>query len=137
VLARQGRYEDALDAVQKESDLARAYNVLGKVAQEAGDLERARQLFSDAISAAPRWFQEAQDNLAAVNERLLASKASGSPLASTVAGGDPASRVHADPLSVPVGYWLSQDNARAAAKMRRQTTAGLARQPGNRVVKSP
>jgi Tfp pilus assembly protein PilF len=103
VLARQGRYEDALDAVQKESDIARAFNVLGEVAQEAGDLERARQLFGDAISAAPRWFQEAQDNLAAVNERLVTSKASGSPLASTPAGGDPARRVPADPLSVPVG----------------------------------
>ncbi len=40
-------------------------------------------------------------------------------------------------MSVPVGYWLSQGNARAAARMRRQATATLARQPGNRVVKSP
>jgi Tfp pilus assembly protein PilF len=131
VLARQGRYEEALESLAKETDTARAYNLLGEVARDGGDLERARQFFSDAISAAPRWFQEAQDNLAAVNERLAASEAPGSPLASAATAGDPASRVHADPMSVPVGYWLMQ------GKARRQAAPLTLRQPGNRVVKSP
>jgi Tfp pilus assembly protein PilF len=135
VLARQGRYEEALESLAKETDTARAYNLLGEVARDGGDLERARQFFSDAISAAPRWFQEAQDNLAAVNERLAASEAPGSPLASAATAGYPPSRVHADPMSVPVGYWLMQAKTRAGA--RRQAAPLSLRQPGNRVVQSP
>ena len=137
VLAKQGRYDEALESLLKESDTAHAYNVLGEAAREDGDLERARQYFSDAISAAPRYFREAQENLAEVDERLVASQKSGTPVALAIPAQAAAPAFgHADPLQVPVGYWLSQGKSRAGAGARRQTVA-LARQSGNRVVKSP
>lgn len=134
VLAKQGRYDEALETLLKEADTAHAYNVLGMVAREGGDLQRARQYFSDAISAAPRYFREAHDNLAEVDERLIASRATGTPVALNA----PAV-THTDPLQVPVGYWLSQVTPRAGAGAgaRRQSAALALRQPGNRVVKSP
>ena len=137
VLAKQGRYDEALESLLKESDAAHAYNVLGEVARDGGDLERARQYFSDAISAAPRYFREAQENLAEVDERLVAAQKSATPVAGALPAQAAAPELgHADPLQVPVGYWLSQNKARAGAGARRQTAA-LARQSGNRVVKSP
>lgn len=137
VLAKQGRYDEALESLLKESDTAHAYNILGEAAREGGDLERARQYFSDAVTAAPRYFREAQENLAEVDERLVASQASGTPVARTAPTQGAAPPFgHANPLQVPVGYWLSQGKARAGAGARRQTAA-LARQSGNRVVKSP
>lgn len=136
VLAKQGRFDEALESLLTEADTAHAYNTLGEVARDGGNLQRARQYFSDAISAAPRYFPEAHANLAAVDERLAAAPGAAVATAAPAAAGMPA-HGHADPLSVPVGYWLSQGYTRAAAaRVRRQTTA-LARQSGKRVVKSP
>lgn len=138
VLAKKGQYEEALESLMKESDMAHAYNLLGEVARDTGDLQRARQFFSDAISAAPRFFQEAQDNLSEVDERLKTAPPSGTAVAqAATTQPQPAAFGHPDPLSVPVGYWLSQGKPRANAGARRQTLALAARQPGNRVVKSP
>lgn len=137
VLAKQGRYDEAYETLLKESDAAHAYNLLGEITRDAGDLQGARQYFSDAISAAPRYFQEAHENLAEVDERLAGSQAAGTPVASAAPGTNPAPAAgHTDPMQVPVGYWLSQAKARAGAGSRRQIAA-LARQSGNRVVKSP
>ena len=69
-LARQGRYDEALDCFRKEADAAHAYNLLGEEALEAGELARARDFFADAVSAAPRHFQAAHDNLELANERI-------------------------------------------------------------------
>jgi Tfp pilus assembly protein PilF len=125
VLAKQGRYDEAYETLLKESDSAYAYNLLGEIMRETGDLERARQYFSDAISAAPRYFPQAHDNLADVDERISAN-------------GKPAAVVgHADPLGVPVGYWLTEYKARPGAGARRQSSGLASRQPGNRVVQSP
>ena len=72
-LARQGRHDEALECFKKESDDAQAYNLLGEEALEAGKLTRARDYFAEAISAAPRYFQAAHDNLALADERIEAA----------------------------------------------------------------
>jgi tetratricopeptide (TPR) repeat protein len=71
--ARQGHYEEAQDSLLKELDAARAYNELGKVALDTGDVLRARDYFSEAISAAPRYFEAAVANLALANEQIEAA----------------------------------------------------------------
>ena len=78
VQARQGRYPEALESLPREMDIAHAYNVLGEGAMESGDYSRAKRYFESAISAAPRYFEAAQRNLALANERLLASPATAS-----------------------------------------------------------
>ncbi len=67
--ARQGKYADALESLLKERDAPQAYNLLGEVAMESSDLVAAQSYFSQAISTSPRYFQAAQDNLAAANAR--------------------------------------------------------------------
>ncbi len=67
--ARQGNYADALESLLKEHDAPNAYNLLGEVAMESGDFIAARSYFSQAISASPRYFKAAQDNLASANTR--------------------------------------------------------------------
>ena len=124
MLAKQGRYDEALESLLKEPDTAHAYNVLGEVAREGGDLERARQYFSDAISAAPRYFREAQENLAEVDEQLTAANSPAAPVARVApAEANATAFGHADPLSVPVGAWLSQGKSTAGSMARRQGTA--------------
>jgi Flp pilus assembly protein TadD len=71
--ARQGHYAEALDSLLKERDAAQAYNLLGEVAMEGGDLVAARSYFAQAISASPRYFQAAHDNLAAADARQPAA----------------------------------------------------------------
>jgi tetratricopeptide (TPR) repeat protein len=73
VQAKQGRYAEALESLTREMDIAHAYNVLGEGAMESGDYPRAVRYFESAISAAPRYFEGAQRNLALANERLLAA----------------------------------------------------------------
>ena len=71
--ARQGHYAEALESLLKERDAAQAYNLLGEVAMEGGDLVAARSYFAQAISASPRYFQAAHDNLAAADARQPAA----------------------------------------------------------------
>jgi Flp pilus assembly protein TadD len=73
--ARQGHYAEALDSLLKERDAPQAYNLIGEVAMESGDFVAARSYFSLAISASPRYFQAAQDNLAAAEARQPADTA--------------------------------------------------------------
>ena len=73
--ARQGNYADALESFLKERDAAQAYNLLGEVAMESADFVAARSYFSQAISASPRYFQAAQDNLAAAEARQIGPSA--------------------------------------------------------------
>ena len=73
VQAKQGRYAEALESLTREMDIAHAYNVLGEGAMESGDYSRAVRYFESAISAAPRYYEAAQRNLALANERLLAA----------------------------------------------------------------
>jgi Flp pilus assembly protein TadD len=75
VQALQGRYAEGLETLTSDTDLAHAYNLLGEAAMERGDFESAKRYFQSAISEAPRFFEEAQKNLALANERLLAAPA--------------------------------------------------------------
>jgi tetratricopeptide (TPR) repeat protein len=70
VQASQARYEEALQSFLQTMDLPHAYNLLGEAAMEGGDYIVAQRYFTTAISASPRYFGEAQKNLALVNERL-------------------------------------------------------------------
>jgi Tfp pilus assembly protein PilF len=67
--ARQGRYADALESLLREHEAAQAYNLLGEFVLEGGDVVAAQSYFTQAISASPRYFQAAQDNLALARAR--------------------------------------------------------------------
>jgi Flp pilus assembly protein TadD len=73
--ARQGRYAEALESLLREHEAAQAYNLLGEVVLEGGDVVAAQTYFTHAISASPRYFQAAQDNLALARARQLAPAA--------------------------------------------------------------
>jgi tetratricopeptide (TPR) repeat protein len=70
VLARQGRYPEALESFLKEADMAHANNLLGEMAMENLDYDAAQKYFTSAIADSPRYFDAAQVNLALANERL-------------------------------------------------------------------
>ena len=137
-LAKQGRHEEALESLLKEADAAHAYNTLGEVVREGGDLQRARRYFADAISAAPRYFPDARENLTEVDKRLAAAaRESGAPAARiTPAGANTAVIGQVDPMTVPVGYWLSQGKTRAGGGARRQGAAVASRQASARAGKA-
>ena len=131
VLAKQSRYDEAFETLLKETDAAHAYNLLGEITRDGGDLQRARQYFSDALSAAPRYFAEAQENLTDIDAKLAAAQAAGTPIASTTPGNAATLAAgHADPLSVPVGYWLSQGQRRTVAGVQKANRASASRKVG-------
>ncbi|MGH8241731.1 MAG: tetratricopeptide repeat protein [Steroidobacteraceae bacterium] len=68
--ARQGRYAEAMESLRKENGEAQAYNLLGEVALESDDLNAAQEQFTLALSASPRYFQAARENLDLVNKRI-------------------------------------------------------------------
>ena len=68
--ARQGRYAEALKSLLHEHDEAHARNLLGETALEADDLEAAQNQFALALSASPRYFEAAQENLDHANKRI-------------------------------------------------------------------
>ncbi|MGH8203790.1 MAG: tetratricopeptide repeat protein, partial [Steroidobacteraceae bacterium] len=68
--ARQGRYAEAMESLRKENGEAQAHNLLGECALESDDLDTAQSEFTLALSASPRYFQAARDNLDRVNERI-------------------------------------------------------------------
>jgi hypothetical protein len=69
-----------------EHDDARAHNLLGEAALESGDLDTAQNEFALALSAAPRYFQAAQDNLDLVNKRIAEKAMGGAPIEQAAAG---------------------------------------------------
>jgi Tfp pilus assembly protein PilF len=81
VQAKQGRYATALESFLKETDMAKAYNLLGELAMESGDYAAAKKYFTSAIGASPRYFNAAQENLGIVNERLADSGATATRIA--------------------------------------------------------
>ena len=82
VQAQQKQYAEALESFLKETDLAHAYNQLGKTAMTAADYAAAQKYFTSAIAASPRYFDEAQENLALANERLATPVVTATPVAS-------------------------------------------------------
>ena len=82
VLAKQGRYPEALESFLKEADVPDAYNQLGSVAMDNGDYAAAQNYFTSAISASPSYYEAAQKNLARANERLAKPVVTAAPVAS-------------------------------------------------------
>lgn len=77
VLARQSRYEEAVNMMSRTEDAEIAYNDVGYIAMRQGDFTVAETYFSKAIQIAPRYFAEAHRNL----DELRAIKGSPSPVA--------------------------------------------------------
>jgi Flp pilus assembly protein TadD len=70
VQARQGRYQESLESFMQERDLPQACNLVGEAALARDDLTTAREFFMRAVSASPRYYETAYDNLAIVERRL-------------------------------------------------------------------
>ena len=66
-LAKQGRYEEALESLLKETDTAHAYNTLGEVAREVGDLRRGTELLHARHQRGAALLPGSQENLAKAN----------------------------------------------------------------------
>jgi hypothetical protein len=79
--ARQRKYEQALESFLKENDEAHARNLLGVAAMEGGDLDTAQNEFMLALSASPRFFPAAQDNLEQVARQISERRAPAPALA--------------------------------------------------------
>lgn len=70
VYARQGWYSDAVNMLAKSLDKPVAYNNIGYIASENGDLREAEQLLSEAIRLSPTYYEAAYQNLATVRARI-------------------------------------------------------------------
>jgi Flp pilus assembly protein TadD len=127
--ARQRKYEQALESFLKENDEAHARNLLGVAAMEGGDLETAQSEFMLALSASPRFFQAAQDNLDLVVKRIaerdlpvpaagaspaVASARPGEAAMAATTSGIPWSTAATSLYGAGKGKWQSGGNALAA-----------------------
>lgn len=69
VLARERRYQDALDAFTQVMERPKALNSVGYVCLLADDIVCAEQYFSQALAASPTWYVEAHQNLQRIRNR--------------------------------------------------------------------
>jgi len=69
VYAHKGWYADAVQTLAKVMEEAAAYNDIGYVAFQRGDLEVAAELLDEAVRLSPVYFETAQKNIAAVRAR--------------------------------------------------------------------
>lgn len=69
VLVREKRYPDAFDAFSQVMDRPKALNSVGYVCMLANDYACAEQYFTQAISASPTWYVEANQNLQRLRKR--------------------------------------------------------------------
>ncbi|MGI9259007.1 MAG: tetratricopeptide repeat protein [Gammaproteobacteria bacterium] len=70
VYARQGWYADAVSMLGRSVDTPVAFNNVGFIASENGDLHEAEQLLSEAIRLSPTYYKDAYQNLAMVRGRI-------------------------------------------------------------------
>jgi Flp pilus assembly protein TadD len=70
IYAHKGWYADAVQTLTKVADEAAAYNDIGYVAFQRGDLEQAAELLDEAVRLSPVYFETAQKNIAAVRARM-------------------------------------------------------------------
>ena len=70
VYAHKGWYADAVQTLAKVAEKAAAYNDIGYVAFQRGDLEDAAELLEEAVRLSPIYFETANKNLAAVRARM-------------------------------------------------------------------
>jgi len=68
--ARRGENASALETLLHVMDTAQAYNEIGIMLMSANKYQDAKEYFTKAIKASPSWFEEAQKNLAVVDEHL-------------------------------------------------------------------
>lgn len=74
VYARQKNYERALEALERTSDTAEAYNDVGFVAMLEGDYARALSFFEEAMRLSPAFYVVASENAENVRRMLNRSK---------------------------------------------------------------
>lgn len=70
VYAHKGWYADAVQTLAEVIEEAAAYNDIGYVAFQRGDLEEAAELLGEAIRLSPVYFETAHKNMAAVRARM-------------------------------------------------------------------
>ncbi len=70
VYARQGWYSDAVSMLGRSVDTPVAFNNVGYIASENGDLQEAEQLLSEAIRLSPTYYKDAYQNLAMVRGQI-------------------------------------------------------------------
>lgn len=68
VLARQGRYQDAIAVLARNGGQVDAHADVGYLAYRLGDYDEAELLLAEAIRLSPTFHQQAHRNLAAVRE---------------------------------------------------------------------
>ncbi len=68
VLARQGRYQDAIGVLSRVGGQSDAHADVGYLAFRMGDYDEAEALLAEAIRLSPTFHQQAHRNLAAVRE---------------------------------------------------------------------
>jgi len=86
LLARQGRYEEALSAFEQVESRAEANNDVGYVCLIEGQLDQAELFLRNAIEESPAYYDSAWDNLKRVQQiRKLRQTATLAPTAPTVA----------------------------------------------------
>ena len=74
VMARQGRYTDAFNILEKNHSAAVAYHDVGYMALINGEYLRAEDMFTKALHASPRYFEEADKNREIARNRLLGNE---------------------------------------------------------------
>ena len=74
VMARQGRYADAFNILEKNYSAAVAYHDVGYMALINGEYARAEDLLTKALHASPRYFEEADKNREMARNRLLGNE---------------------------------------------------------------
>ena len=70
--ARQGKYEEAVNAFTQVEDLPEAYNDIGFICMLNGKYDISEAFFKRAIKLAPRYYEAANSNLH--KNRQLAKK---------------------------------------------------------------
>lgn len=68
VLARQSRYDEALQMMMSASEEPQAYCDVGYLAFKMGDLDTAERLLTEAIRRSGTYYRQAHQNLAAVRQ---------------------------------------------------------------------
>lgn len=77
VQAKARNYGLALRSFLETLDTAHAYNEVGEAAMRNGDNQIAKAYFEDASNSSPAYFEQAQKNLAVVNDALLSGARKG------------------------------------------------------------
>jgi tetratricopeptide (TPR) repeat protein len=70
IYARRGDYDDAIVILRKVTERRQAYNDVGYLAYQNGDLDAAAWLLSEAIRISPNYYETAYENLEKVQREV-------------------------------------------------------------------